>query len=356
MPLTVLTRSRRRAALGALAVALATTTALTACSSGSDASASGTGEEGSFGEAAMQLSWVPHVEFAGEYLADANGYFTDAGFDSVALTPGGTGATGAETAIASGSAFAGVSSPLITGPAISEGAEMKIVGATYQKNPFAIVSLTDAPIETPEDMVGKTIGVSDSNDLVWRAFLAANDIDESDVNRVPLTDSTLLTTGQVDGYIGYATAGANTLNQRGFSAQQFLLADTGLPMVGETIVVAQASIDDEREKVKALLLALVQGWQDAVADPEATAETVVTDYAADQNYKVEEQAQVMVTQTELISTPETDENGLLTISDELQEQSVASLALTGIELDADELFDTTLIDEVYEEHPELLEG
>ena len=72
--------------------------------------------------------------------------------------------------------------------------------------------------------------------------------------------------------------------------------------------------------------------------------------------KVEEQAQVMVTQTELISTPETDENGLLTISDELQEQSVASLALTGIELDADELFDTTLIDEVYEEHPELLEG
>ena len=34
----------------------------------------------------------------------------------------------------------------------------------------------------------------------------------------------------------------------------------------------------------------------------------------------------------------------------------ASLALTGIELDAEELFDTTLIDEVYEEHPELLEG
>lgn len=353
MPLASLTRSRRRTVLGALAVALAATTALSACSSGSDAAASG--DEGSFGEAAMQLSWVPHVEFAGEYLADANDYFADAGFDSVTLTPGGTGATGAETAIASGSAFAGVSSPLITGPAISEGAEMKIVGATYQKNPFAIVSLTDAPIETPQDMVGKTIGVSDSNDLVWRAFLAANEIDEADVNRVPLTDSTLLTTGQVDGYIGYATAGANTLNQRGFSAQQFLLADTGLPMVGETIVVAQESIDNDREKVKALLYAVARGWKDAIADPEATAETVVADYAADQNYKVEEQAQVMVTQTELISTPDTDENGLLTITPELQEESVASLALTGIELDADELFDTTLIDEVYEEHPELLE-
>lgn len=353
MPLASLTRSRRRTVLGALAVALAATTALSACSSGSDAAASG--DEGSFGEATMQLSWVPHVEFAGEYLADAKGYFTDAGFDSVTLTPGGTGATGAETAIASGSAFAGVSSPLITGPAISEGAEMKIVGATYQKNPFAIVSLTDAPLETPQDMVGKTIGVSDSNDLVWRAFLAANDIDEADVDRVPLTDSTLLTTGQVDGYIGYATAGANTLNQRGFSAQQFLLADTGLPMVGETIVVAQESIDSDREKVKALLYAVARGWKDAIADPEATAETVVADYAADQNYEVEEQAQVMVTQTELISTPDTDENGLLTITPQLQEESVASLALTGIELDADELFETTLIDEVYEEHPELLE-
>ncbi|WKK73117.1 ABC transporter substrate-binding protein [Rathayibacter oskolensis] len=108
MPTT--TPARRRALLGALAVALATTTALTACSSGTDAAASGDGDT-SFGEATMQLSWVPHVEFAGEYLADANGYFTDAGFDSVTLTPGGTGATGAETAIASGSAFAGVSSP-----------------------------------------------------------------------------------------------------------------------------------------------------------------------------------------------------------------------------------------------------
>ena len=64
----------------------------------------------------------------------------------------------------------------------------------------------------------------------------------------------------------------------------------------------------------------------------------------------------MVTQTELISTPDTDANGLLTITPQLQDESVASLALTGIELDADELFDTTLIDEVYEEHPELLEG
>jgi ABC-type nitrate/sulfonate/bicarbonate transport system substrate-binding protein len=354
MPRTAPSRSRLRSVLGVLAVAVVAGTTLAACSNGSDAAESG--DAGSFGEATMQLSWVPHVEFAGEYLADANGYFADAGFDSVTLTPGGTGATGAETAIASGSAFAGVSSPLITGPAISEGAEMKIVGATYQKNPFAIVSLTDAPIENPEDMVGKTIGVSDSNDLVWRAFLAANEIDEDDVTRVPLTDSTLLTTGQVDGYIGYATAGANTLNQRGFSAQQFLLADTGLPMVGETIVVAQESIDDDREKVKALLYAVARGWQDAVADPDATAATVVADYAADQNYKVEEQAQVMVTQTELISTPDTDANGLLTITPQLQDESVASLALTGIELDADELFDTTLIDEVYEEHPELLEG
>ena len=88
MPRTAPSRSRLRSVLGALAVAVVAGTTLAACSSGSDAAESG--DAGSFGEASMQLSWVPHVEFAGEYLADANGYFADAGFDSVTLTPGGT--------------------------------------------------------------------------------------------------------------------------------------------------------------------------------------------------------------------------------------------------------------------------
>ena len=58
-------------------------------------------------------------------------------------------------------------------------------------------------------------------------------------------------------------------------------------------------------------------------------------------------------QKELISTPDTEANGLFTITDELQQQTVGSLAAAGWEVTVEELFDTTLIDEVYEENPDL---
>ena len=55
----------------------------------------------------------------------------------------------------------------------------------------------------------------------------------------------------------------------------------------------------------------------------------------------------------LISTPETEKNGLFTISEELQQQTVDSLAAAGWEVSAEDLFDTSIIDEIYEEQPEL---
>ena len=59
------------------------------------------------------------------------------------------------------------------GAAIAEqDAPLKIIGATFQKNPFTILSLADgANIATPEDLIGKKIGVQDSNASVFAALL-----------------------------------------------------------------------------------------------------------------------------------------------------------------------------------------
>ena len=42
-----------------------------------------------FGEIAVQLSWIKNIEFAGEFMADSKGYYTDAGFSKVDLLAGG---------------------------------------------------------------------------------------------------------------------------------------------------------------------------------------------------------------------------------------------------------------------------
>lgn len=66
-----------------------------------------------------------------------------------------------------------------------------------------------------------------------------------------------------------------------------------------------------------------------------------------------EQAHV---QSELIVTDEVEENGLFTVSEQLQQDNLDALATAGIEIDAPEdLFDLSLLDELLQDKPELTE-
>ena len=83
----------RRGAAGGLGVALLGTggmsAILAACGSSSKPAATGSSTSlagpKDLGELTFQLSWIKNVEFAGEYIADTNGYYKDAGFSKVTL-------------------------------------------------------------------------------------------------------------------------------------------------------------------------------------------------------------------------------------------------------------------------------
>ena len=78
--------------IGVAAALAASALALSACSgtstsdttSGSTAAASAD----DFGDLTVQLSWIKNEEFSGEYIADTEGYYDEAGFDAVSLVPG----------------------------------------------------------------------------------------------------------------------------------------------------------------------------------------------------------------------------------------------------------------------------
>jgi hypothetical protein len=55
----------------------------------------------------------------------------------------------------------------------------------------------------------------------------------------------------------------------------------------------------------------------------------------------------------LVQTDETRANGLFTISDAMIAQNIATLKAAGFDITADQLFDMSLLAEVYEENPEL---
>ncbi|MCC4908575.1 ABC transporter substrate-binding protein [Microbacterium sp. cx-59] len=347
-------RRIRRTAL-ALSAVVVSALALSACA-GSSADTPSTGSSDAaagFGDLTVQLSWIKNEEFAGEYFADQNGYFTDGGFDSVNLVAGPS--TGIPELL-SGTADVSISNAVAVGAAVAnEGAPVKIIGTTLQKNPFTVLSLKDGgDIATPEDLVGKKIGVQDSNLSLFNAFLAANDIDASALEIVPVQyDPAPLVNGEVDGFVAYLTNEAITVEQSGVATTNLPFADNGLPFVAETFTVTDEVLESRRDELKAFLVAEIKGWQDALADPDEGARLAIEEYGADLDLDPEKTLAGMLATNALIETSETDANGLFTISDDLQTQTVASLAGAGITLEASDLFDLSLLAEVYEENPDL---
>ncbi|MCK6066341.1 MULTISPECIES: ABC transporter substrate-binding protein [Microbacterium] len=351
--------SSRRAprTTAALAGVALSALALTACAGGSGSgSASAPSDDGdeSFGEITLQLSWILNEEFAGEYFADSNGYFEEAGFDAVNLVPGPS--TGVAELV-SGSADIALSDSVAIGTAIAnEGAPLKIIGATFQANPFTVLSLAEGgDIATPEDLKGKKIGVQDSNRSLFSALLAANDIDPSELTIVPVQyDPAPLVNGEVDGFMSYITNEAISVEMAGLATTNLQLADNGLPFVAETVTVTQETLESKREMLKAFLVAEIRGWTDAVNDAQGGADLALEVYGKDLDLDPAKTLAGSEAQNLLVVSAETEENGLFTISEQLQEMTVKSLAGAGIEVAAEDLFDLSLLAEVYEENPDLI--
>lgn len=345
-------RSRRGLVLAGF---LVSAVALTACAGGSgEAAPSGSAGADGLGDVTLQLSWILNEEFAGEYFADSKGYYEEAGLGQVRLVPGPS--TGVAELL-SGTTDIAINDAVSAGTAVAtEGAPIKIIGATLQKNPFTILSLADGGnILTPEDMVGKRIGVQDSNRALFSALLAANDIAPSEVDIVPVQyDPAPLTNGEVDGFTAYLTNEAITVEMAGFTTANLPMAENGLPFVAETFSVTDDTIKNRRDMLKAFLIAEIRGWTDALADPEEGARLAMEVYGKDLDLDPAKTIAGMLATNALVVTAETAENGLFTVSDELQAQTIASLAGAGIDLDASDLFDMSLLAEVYEENPDLV--
>ncbi|GAA2053770.1 ABC transporter substrate-binding protein [Williamsia deligens] len=320
---------------------------LAACSSSSSSSASGAEK--------VQLSWIKNIEFAGEYHALSKGYYKAAGFtpDPELITGGGAG-TGVETGLTSKKVWTGTTAPQLTAPVILQGAKLKTVAATFQKNPFCIMSSESKPITTPAEMKGKKIGVQASNENVFKALLTANGLTEDDIQKITVQyDPTPLTKGEVDGWVAYTTNEPITLAAQGFATATLPFADHNLPLVAETFVVRQETIDTERDKLKRFLKAEVMGWNDAVADPQKSAELAVNVYGKSLGLKMDDQLKQAQAQNLLVASADTKANGLLTMTEELIDANIEALAKAGYSIKAADIFDMSLINEVHQENPDL---
>ena len=346
-----------KGAAGLAVVGFAGPGLLAACSS-SDTTTGTTGGTTASGGADLgvldyQFSWIKNTEFAGQYIADKKGYYKEVGFSGVNFLAGGP-TVQQDSIVASGKAFVGVSAPDIAAPAINGGAPIIAVGALFQKNPFCVMSLASNPLPDPESMIGKKVGVQAVNEPVWNAFLTANQIDPASIEKVPVQfDPTPLTQGEVDGWFSFVTNEPNLLEHEGIETVNFLLNDHNYPLVSQIMIVQTKSLQADRAKIKAIMKADIMGWRDSLKDPTLGPKYTVEDYGKDLGLNEEEQVLESEAQNALIVSADTEKNGILTMSDAILDSTMATLKLAGVDIAPEKLFDLSIIEEFYEENPDL---
>ncbi len=295
---------------------------------------------------AIQLSWVPNVAFAGQAIALQDGLYSAEGMD-VELRSGGPEVDPTALVVAK-QVLIGLNGLIWVAGAVSNGAPVKIVGATFQRDPTCIASLADKPILTPQDMVGRKIGVqSDSMPLV-EAVLKLNGIDPAGVTIVPVGyDPAPLVAGEVDGFLAFLTNQPVALAAQGIATSTMLLADFGLLQFTDVLMVHQDTLADpaQRALLVKTLRATVKGWQVATDKPQAAADASMAMWGAEMMLDANAELGSATAQAPLILTDETRANGLLTMSEAAIAANIATMAAVGVSVNRD-LFDTDLMKEV----------
>jgi ABC-type nitrate/sulfonate/bicarbonate transport system substrate-binding protein len=317
-------------------------------------SSSGSPTPGSLGTLSYAFSWLYDVTQAGPYIADTKGYYTDAGFKAVNFIPGGPSAVPVLTQLVNGKAEFGVSGAPEVATANNAGASIRILGAMYQKTPLCIMSLAASAIKDPKAMKGKRIGVADGDKPALLAFLELNGLKASDMSLVPYQyDPTPLIKKQIDGFVGYSTQDPITLSESGTDAYTMNFSAFGYQTVTQLYVATTDRIAKSRDEIKGALLADIRGWRANIAEPAEGATLAVTKYGKSLKYSQENQLAADQAGVALMKTPDTVANGILTVTDELQAQTVKTLGLSGIKSTAASLFDLSLLSEVYASNPTL---
>lgn len=294
--------------------------------------------------AALQLSWLHSVQFAGSYIAAENGYWADAGLD-VSLQQGGPNAP-VEPPVVSGAALMGISAADYTAAAVAQGAPFKILGVAMQKNPFAIASLPGNPVNHPRDMEGKRIGMALANMPVLRALCDLNGADVERIEVIPTQYSAQpLVAGEVDCLLCWETDLPVAMIVQGIEPVTMLMADHGYAVHSQTYIATQDSLANRRAELVALMAGEARGWEAYRADLDAAVALTLQRFP-DAGLDPEAQRLQAERQVPLMFSDLTDENGFGWWTEDTVAANIETLGLLGRTVTAD-LWDRSILEEVH---------
>ena len=211
---------------------------------------------------------------------------------------------------------------------------IKSVFMVYNKPAFSVVSRKSRGVTKPKDLEGKTLGApaADGAYAQWKIFTQANGIDATKVKienvGFPVREP-MLQNGQVDAITGFSFSSFINLKSMGVPVDDIvvmLMADHGVNLYGNTIIVNPKFAADKPDAVKGFLRAFLKGLKDTVKDPSTATDSVIK--RNDIAKKPVELERLRMALKDNILTAEVKANGYGAVDNARLEKAIDQIALT----------------------------
>jgi ABC-type nitrate/sulfonate/bicarbonate transport system substrate-binding protein len=228
----------------------------------------------------LMLDWVPNTNHTGIFVAQAKGYFKEAGLAVEIIQPG---EVYPEAAVASGAADFGISFQESVTLARAEKVPIVSIAAVLQHNTSGFASAADLNVTSPAGFEGLRYGSFGSpfEDPTLKVLMESAGGDFSKLQIVNIGDTdplALIAEKQIDmAWIFYGWEGIEA-QQQGIKLNVVMMKDyfDTIPDYYTPVVITnENTITNKPEVVKAFLKALSRGYDFAIQNPDEAADILL---------------------------------------------------------------------------------
>ena len=227
------------------------------------------------------LDWTPNTNHTGVYVAQAKGFYEEAGLDVTIVQPPEDGAT---ALVGAGKAQFGVTGQdtLAGALALDEPLPVTAVAALLQHNTSGLIARAGEGLDRPAGLEGKVYATWNSpvELAMIRYMMEADGADYDTLTLIPnnFTDEPgALAANQVDALWVFYGWGAITADLRGFDYDFIYFKDYGQVMDYYTPIMTANTdfLAENPEAAKAFMAATAKGYEYAIENPEEAAQILI---------------------------------------------------------------------------------
>lgn len=236
---------------------------------------SATSESGELDRIDLGVGFVPNVQFAPFYVAQAKGFFAAEGLDVVleygfendfiTLTAQGE----RQFAIASGD-------QVILGRA--QGLPLVYVMKWYERFPVGVMALAETGIDSPEALAQNSVGIPGmfgASFVAWKALVYATALEEETVQlqEIGFTQAEAISEEKVDAAVVYLANEPILLAEAGLAVNVIEISEF-IDLVANGIVTNETMLAENPDLIRRLVKGSLQGLQYTIDNPDEAFEIV----------------------------------------------------------------------------------